>query len=478
MAASTLSPGHIQGSNDFVQISGMKTVKHYVPSRFNARSTINDGTLVLYNSYSGAISGFPATSRAEVENLLHKEGFRGSLEGLSQYLYERGYLIEAGTNELNRARLLFGNLQYRQDRLEFILLPSEECNFRCTYCYETFPRGTMEPWVRGSVISLFERRAPTLTSFHTSWFGGEPLLGLEAIRELGPQFVDICKNHNIRYTSDITTNGYLLTPEVFQEVISWNIRTFQITLDGSPEDHDVKRVLKEGGKTFARILSNLQAMAQTDEPFRVYIRTNFNPENLQRIDGYLEALAALKNDHRFVLRFYAMGKWGGPNDEKLEICGQHGEKERQGLDVLASELGYNVETRFPYMQARTGSSVCYAARPYSFIIGADGKIMKCTIALDTRDYNIVGHMTKDGRAEIDLDKFNRWVAPYFEDDEACKKCFYLPSCQGCSCPLAIIAHNERPCPEEKKNIKKSLQSIWQAKHTAARRYAVPETSGN
>jgi len=463
---------HTPQQSDFVQISGLAQPKHFVPSRFNARSLAKDGTLILYNSFTGAISGFPAKVRSEVESLLRKEGIRANLQGLAHYLHERGYLVEAGTNELQRVRFLFGNLHYKQDNMELILLPSEECNFRCVYCYETFPRGTMEPWVRKAVISLLQRRAPALKTFQSSWFGGEPLLGLEAIRELGPQFVRICKDNGIAYGSGMTTNGYLLTPDVFQELISWNVRTYQITLDGAPEDHYRQRVLKEGGGTFEKILCNLQAMQRTTEQFSVFIRTNFNPENLKNIDDYLTILSDLKNDKRFVLRFYAVGKWGGPNDRGMEICGQHGERERQQLDVLASELGYHVETRFPYMQARSGSSVCYAARPYSFIIGADGKIMKCTIALDTQDYNIVGHMTEDGRAEIDMDKFNLWVAPYFEDDEACKKCFFLPSCQGCSCPLSIIAHQERPCPEEKKNIKSTLQSVWEAKHARAHRHAV------
>src|SRR6478609_11675764 len=110
--------------NELVQIAGVVPPKHYVPSRFNARSSAKDGTLILYNSYTGAISGFPAKVRDQVERLLHKEGFHGTLAGLSQYLHERGYLIEEGVNELHRARLLYGNLHYRQDSMEFILLPS------------------------------------------------------------------------------------------------------------------------------------------------------------------------------------------------------------------------------------------------------------------------------------------------------------------------------------------------------------------
>jgi uncharacterized protein len=96
--------------------------------------------------------------------------------------------------------------------------------------------------------------------------------------------------------------------------------------------------------------------------------------------------------------------------------------------------------------------------------------MKCTIALDTKDYNIVGKMTPDGRAEIDVDKFARWVSPDFEDDPGCKKCFYLPVCQGCSCPLVRIEENKRPCPDEKLHISSTLKSQWVLKQQSANRF--------
>src|SRR5262249_20711994 len=142
-----------------------------------------------------------------------------------------------GTNELQRVRMLYGNQQYRQDRQELILLASEECNFRCIYCYDTFPRSTMEPWVRSAIAKMVETRAPRLKEMDVSWFGGDPLLGYEAIEELGPQFVDIAEKHGIYYSSRITTNGYLLTPDKFENLLKWNVRHYQITVDGVQEDH-------------------------------------------------------------------------------------------------------------------------------------------------------------------------------------------------------------------------------------------------
>jgi uncharacterized protein len=454
-----------------VQITGAVSSKRWVPSRFNARTDVEGGTLLVYNSYTGAFSGFPSSSRQAVEDRLHKDGFVGPLEGLTKYMFERGFIVAKGVDEFSRMRLMYGQSQYREDALELILLTSEECNFRCVYCYEEFPRGTMEPAVRSATIKLVEARAPRLNRLHIGYFGGEPLLGLEAIREMAPRFVEIADRHSIAFGSNMTTNGYLLTPDVFEDLIQWKIKTFQITLDGAPEDHDTHRVLKGGGGTFETVFNNLNGMRMTKHQFKVSIRVNFDKTNLPRMEQFLSVMAPFKNDPRFQYRFYPIGKWGGPNDGQLETCGMSAERERQRLDVLASEIGYKSESRLPYLK---GGSVCYAARPYSLIVGADGKLMKCTIALDTKDYNIVGHLHEDGRAEIDVDKLAKWVAPYFEDDEGCRSCFYVPVCQGSSCPLPRIENGERPCPSEKIAIRSTLESVWAVKSNTARRYSVQQ----
>lgn len=460
-----------QGSTPaLVQMSGVEPLKNWVPSRFNARSIAPDGTLVLYNSYSGAFSGFPARAREQVEGMLRKSGFRGRAEGLTKYLYDRGFILAKGTDEMQRLRLLYGKHQYRNDRLDLILLTSEECNFRCVYCYETFPRGTMEPWVRQAVIKLVENRISNVNGMNISYFGGEPMLGLEAIREIAPMILKLAEEHGVNYSSGMTTNGYLLTPDVFKELLSWKILGYQITLDGVAEDHDAHRVLKGGGPTFSTIMENLRAMKSLPDEFRVSLRVNFDQANLPRMPEFLETINDLRKDKRFMLRFYPVGKWGGPNDDTLETCGLSSEQQRQQLDVMASEAGFNAESRMPYLMPTSANSVCYAARPYNFIVGADGKLMKCTIVLDTKDYNVVGSITEDGRTELDVDRFARWVAPYFEDDAVCKKCFYVPVCQGSSCPLPRIVTGERPCPEEKMQIRNTLTSIWQIKKRSANLY--------
>jgi len=103
-----------------------------------------------------------------------------------------------------------------------------------------------------------------------------------------------------------------------------------------------------------------------------------------------------------------------------------------------------------------GAGVCYAARPYNFIIGASGKLMKCTISLDTQDANVVGHISPEGDLEINKDKLALWTEPAFENDNQCKKCVVLPNCMGVFCPLVRMEENRSPCTPIRMHLKEAL----------------------
>jgi uncharacterized protein len=119
--------------------------------------------------------------------------------------------------------------------------------------------------------------------------------------------------------------------------------------------------------------------------------------------------------------------------------------------------------------------VCYAARPYNLIVGADGKLMKCTVVLDTMPDNVVGQIHEDGSIAVNEDRFAKWVKPYYRDDHMCNKCFYVPVCQGVSCPLPRLQTGERPCPPQKLEIQQTLKDVRQARvqKSAARVVRLP-----
>src|SRR4051812_32168631 len=96
-------------------------------------------------------------------------------------------------------------------KLNLILLPTEACNFRCTYCYEDFELGQMTSRVVNGIIALIDSRASSLDNLEISWFGGEPLLALSVIRRIMNHARNVAGFHpGLTISSNITTNGYLL----------------------------------------------------------------------------------------------------------------------------------------------------------------------------------------------------------------------------------------------------------------------------
>lgn len=450
---------------DLVQIKPLAPTKHWKASKYNLRTTSQDGSYVLWNSYTGAISVFKPEQREGVKALL-KEGYTGEPKGVVKYLSDRGFMVPKDSNEYRKVQVAFGQTHYRQDILELILLASEDCNFRCNYCYEDFARGTMQPSVREGVKKMVERRAPRLQQLTVGWFGGEPLYGFAAMEELGPFFIEIAEKHSIGYFSHITTNGYLLTPDVAEKLLAWKVLNYQITIDGMREQHDKKRPARDGSGTFDTIVSNLIELKKRPEMYRVRIRVNYDREN----HPYLEDLLVLlekefAGDPRFAVAFHGVGKWGGPNDKDLNTCGVEEVKQvKERLRNSAKDKGFAPAGTLRDMNS-FGKNVCYAARPYNYIVGADGKLMKCTIALDKQDHNIVGHLKPNGDMILNADNYALWVEPAFENDTGCQKCAILPTCQGISCPLIRIEHNKSPCAATPKaNIRNELLLTMETAH--------------
>lgn len=448
----------------------------WLPSRFNIRARTEDGSLVLWNSFRGAMSVFGPEQRETVEQMIARQGFSAPAEGLVKYLFDRGFLIKEGTDEYRRLRMVFGHQHYRTDRLELILLASEDCNFRCTYCYEDFNRGTMEPWVRQGVKKLVEKRLPSLRSLQIAWFGGEPLYGMEAIEDLAPFFVETAERHALDLSCNMTTNAYLLTPSVAEKLFAWKISKFQITVDGPAQTHDCSRPTRDGQGSFQVIFDNLKALKELEESFEIDLRVNFDRDNRASVPDLLDLLEAeFSSDPRFKLRFRAVGKWGGPNDTDLNVCGV--DESRNAILEFKEEArrrGLKLADGVREVKG-VGAQICYAARPFNFIVGADGKLMKCTIDLDKKDRNIVGRLDSEGEIELDEDKFALWTEPAFENDKKCQKCVVLPVCQGMFCPQIRFDYDRSPCTPLRMGAKKELQATW-AEGAARRRTILTSAS--
>src|SRR5205823_396495 len=160
---------------------------------------------------------------------------------------------------------------FRSNYLNLIILPTEACNFRCTYCYETFENKKMPRPVVTGIKSLIDRRGEDLDVQSEQWLAAKPA-NFPVITEISKHALDSAKTEVFTFLSGMTTNGYFLNRDRFSQCLDHKIDFFQISLDGSADDHNASRKLASGEGTFDRIWSNLIAMKGTVAEFVVLLR--------------------------------------------------------------------------------------------------------------------------------------------------------------------------------------------------------------
>lgn len=436
------------------------------PSRFNAQSESDDGGLVLYNSYTGAIASFsPEERNLVLEWLVAGTPAPDPAPPLYAGLVEHGFLVHESTDELRRALFLHQSM-HAQDSMHLVLLVTEACNFRCNYCYEYFPRASMRQEVIEGLEAYIDERAKTMKRLTISWHGGEPLLVPHIIEWLSRSFMASCERSGAVYGAEMSTNGYYLTRERFEQMLDLNVERFMVTLDGEGEVHDARRGLHGGGGTYQTIVNNLLSLKEVDRPFEINLRVNFDNSNLDAVTAFIPVLRDLfGDDPRFKVYFRPVGCMGGENDLTLPVCDDRTKDTKiWEYNKQAIAAGLTVSSFISDILLPTGA-VCYAAKPNSLVIGSDGRLYKCSVALE-QDNNRLGFIHRDGTLDLDYDKLALWTTSGEETDSNCQACFFRPACQGNHCPLYRMRTGQRPCSYEKRQIKQTLRTIWLQNETA------------
>ncbi|MDO5732839.1 MAG: radical SAM protein [Eubacteriales bacterium] len=310
---------------------------------------------------------------------------------LIQALLDIGALFESKDQEHLSCEVRKKELQaLAEQQLLITILPTEKCNFRCWYCYEDFKCGQMtldvQDKVKSFVAHLMDQSQSQ--SLQINWFGGEPLLAPSVIRNLSVYFQGFCKEKQVLYSAQMTTNGYLLDLDCAKEMYGLGVNTFQITLDGAR--HDENRILLNGEGTSEKILKNIQEIANSEMEITVVLRNNISKGQDDR-EFYRRIARLIKDDPRFVLTPFFVGEWGGQQEAVFECLKTEAEMKEytKTLNALFSELGLrNFESE---KSTNPLQCICPCCYPNAYVVRSDGKLNRCTLALD-EDMNHVGDL--------------------------------------------------------------------------------------
>ncbi len=418
----------------------------YRKSRYTVTSVDPSLGLILYSTFTGALVRVDPEQAPAIESWLSSGTGPPEME---QELVVGGFVVPAGADEVSSCEQAERELVQDGAHLSLILLPTNECNFRCVYCYQNFEGPGTSDAFRKAVRRLVELESDRIERLSVLWFGGEPLLALDVVRELSQGFMQASQKAGFEYCASMSTNGYLLTPEVAADLLAVGIRTFQVTLDGPAAAHDKRRALTNGQPTFSRIAENLVRLASRKEHFSVDIRVNLDKDNVRQIPSLLETLSELfHHDHRFSVYFRPITRFG-ECVIPLTIL-SWSEAERRILELSEMAVNHGLHVRSLRDALLPHGLVCYAADPRCYIIGTTLNVMKCTAKL-YEPMNVVGRLREDGELDIDPARLQLWSSLPVGDPR-CQQCFLRPSCHGLACPWVRIKTGVAPCPLERRHI--------------------------
>jgi uncharacterized protein len=317
---------------------------------------------------------------------------------------------------------------FRNDSLELILLPTERCNFRCTYCYEDFSIGQMSSGTIQGVKQLIDRRLEGLRLLSVSWFGGEPLLALPVVENISKHIVSAAANRSdLHYEGSMTTNGFLLDTSTLERLDGFGIRSFQISLDGPESLHDRTRLRSSGRGSFRQIWKNLLAIRDGTPPVEVLLRVHLTPDNLPFMPEFLVQIReTFLGDRRFRVLLKPVERLGGPNDDTMEFIPKEARvRILADLEAILLEQATDAHRLYPAPQ------ICYASRPNSLMIRANGLVGKCTVALSD-PANSIGRLLSDGSLQINNARLRPWLRGWESGDWTSLECPYskLPDIQS------------------------------------------------
>ena len=228
----------------------------------------------------------------------------------------------------------------------------------------------------------------------------------------------------------MTTNGYLLTPQVYDELIKHNIKQFQITIDGFADTHDKMRPKADGGKTWDTIIKNLEYIDSKDDKISILLRTNYNHINKDSLDKFYDYINKKFTNSKFTFQLEPVTDFS--NNVDTELIDKSSKDETKTIYDNINKFNRSQENVLNPL--RKLSSVCKCSYKNSYTISSEGLLTKCEHCYDEVRYT-VGRLDKD-KGIIFYDNIKEWNTDF--ELKECEDCIIYPLCAARSCPARKV----------------------------------------
>lgn len=386
--------------------------------------------VVIYNSYSNAIVVLTSFEFNHLKSYLNNEI---SEDDFIYQLVRLGVLIEENKNEKSNLNSMRIKGAKQTNNLFFRILPTTDCNARCFYCYEAgVDHCAIDKKIFPKIIGFIESCIKEDTKrINIQWYGGEPLLELEAIQSLTKGLKELFKKKNLKYSFTMISNGILLDSKTVLILANeLEIKKIQITLDGMSEEYKKRKAyINNFFDPFETIVNNIDSLLNVG--INVDIRLNCDGLNYSSILNLIDFLS-IRFKHFNNLNVYAFPLYGSywtktesaPNSQYITT---------KQFSAIIRKLIDKKLMKIPSLRIKRNS--CGATNFNSYAILPNGNLLKCM--MNTSD--VVGNVITG----VDYNRnYCKWCS--IELPKECEDCKFLPLCEG-GCRAGHLGYSGMSC---------------------------------
>ena len=266
---------------------------------------VDDVTYDMIAEYEGTLSDNAGDSK-DGENSISKDMlFKKLNDKYGTSLDELGEIYDEITELKNEGKLfvedtyegMAGELKARTSGVvkALCLHVAHTCNLNCSYCFASQgkfhgERALMSYEVGKQAMDFLVANSGTRHNLEVDFFGGEPLMNFDVVKQVVAYARSIEKQHNKNFRFTLTTNGVLIDDDVI-EYANKEMSNVVLSLDGRKEVHDRFRVDYAGNGSWEKIVPKFQKLVEARDGKNYYMRgtfTHLNPDFLEDIKVMLD----------------------------------------------------------------------------------------------------------------------------------------------------------------------------------------------
>ena len=367
---------------------------------------------------------------------------------------------------------------------KLVVLTSTHCNLQCAYCYANGGN------YRNAPAQMDKATAETCLDYFTSvsgyrqingisFFGGEPLLNLDAIEAICRKAKDLYDKGVLRKTPRfaVTTNGTVVSDRVIRILNEYKVAVC-VSIDGPTKLHDFLRPYKDGKGSLKKVLGTIGILKRNCPECRFFYDATFTQMHVElgyTMQSLREEIANLTGIHDGVvvpvIEFWkskGTHKWGWNSKGDVyhmlmsdveNLWGQYS-RGKLFVDQVVSQFLVQFVGRKVLKMCELGSSI--------FAISPEGIIYPCQILTGRKEFALGSIFSSTPLNEsTSYKKFTEENSFLTKQSNDCLNCIARNFCLGCPARWFVENGSMKPpkgfCSKSRRYVRECLIKLVQVR---------------